>query len=127
MSEITIFGRAPCLLNLYTQEDSLSYVFGLIIIFLGEYIVLREPQFFTTFYIIILTILVIRRFKVTKNYTTHNKVFLFRFFEYKSEKSLLFMLDLCYFVNISCIVQLIFFPNCLQWHLCNYALSLGKH
>jgi len=91
------------------KEDSISYVFGLIIIFLGEYLVLREPQLFTTFYIIILTILVIRRF-----------------FEYKSEKSLLFMLDLCYFVNISCLVQLIFFPNCQQWHLCNYALSLGS-
>jgi len=91
------------------KEDSISYLFGFFIILFGEYIVLRQPQFFTPFYIIILTILVVRRF-----------------FQYKSEKSLLYMLDLCYFVNISCIVQLVYFPDCLKWHLCNYALSLGS-
>ena len=48
-----------------------------------------------------------------------------RYFEYKADKSLLFMLDLCYYVNISTILQLLVDRDNVTWFLGNYALCLG--
>ena len=36
------------------------------------------------------------------------------------------MLDLCYFVNLSCLLQLHLAPHSLPWYQANYALALGS-
>ena len=43
--------------------DRLSFVFGLLVIILGEYLILREPHLFTYFYTILLTVLVAKRYQ----------------------------------------------------------------
>jgi len=91
------------------REDKISFVFGLFVIIFGEYLVLRLPHLFLYFYTIILTVLVIRRYV-----------------EYSSERCQLFMLDLCYFVNLSCLLQLHVASDSLAWYQANYALALGS-
>ena len=44
--------------------DRLSFVFGLLVIILGEYLILREPHLFTYFYTILLTVLVAKRYQI---------------------------------------------------------------
>ena len=43
--------------------DRLSFVFGLLVIILGEYLILREPHLFTYFYTFLLTVLVAKRYQ----------------------------------------------------------------
>ena len=43
------------------REDKASYAFGLLVIILGEYLVLRQPELFVYFYTVTITALVIRR------------------------------------------------------------------
>ena len=43
--------------------DRLSFVFGLLVIILGEYFILREPHLFTYFYTFLLTVLVAKRYQ----------------------------------------------------------------
>ena len=45
--------------------------------------------------------------------------------EYRAENYHLFMLDFCYFMNVSVLMQTILFPNCLVWFKANYALCMG--
>ena len=45
--------------------------------------------------------------------------------EYRAENYHLFMLDFCYFMNVSVLVQTILFPNCLVWFKANYVLCMG--
>ena len=49
--------------------DRLSFVFGLLVIILGEYLILREPQLFTYFYTVLLTVLVAKRYQNIKVYS----------------------------------------------------------
>jgi len=91
-----------------TYEDTISYGFGLFIIIFGEYLVLKQPHLFLYFYTSVFILLIVRRY-----------------FEYKADKSLLFMLDLCYYVNISTILQLLVARDNLIWFLGNYALCMG--
>ena len=44
-------------------EDRLSFLFGLLVIIVGEYIILREPHVFTYFYTLLLTVLVVKRYQ----------------------------------------------------------------
>ncbi len=44
---------------------------------------------------------------------------------YKQSNQHFFMLDFCYIVNLSCMVQTNFWPNHLAWHKTNFALSFG--
>ena len=48
-----------------------------------------------------------------------------RYMEYRAENYHLFMLDFCYFMNVSVLMQTILFPNCLVWFKANYVLCMG--
>ena len=48
-----------------------------------------------------------------------------RYFQYKSEKGRLYMLDFCYFTNISVSIQTNLFPDSLVWFKANYVISMG--
>lgn len=52
-------------------------------------------------------------------------LFLLRFFIYKQAKYHFFMLDFCYLVNLSCMLQAHFFKDNLLWFNANFALSMG--
>ncbi len=52
-------------------------------------------------------------------------LFVLRYFMYKASKFHLFMLDFCYVVNISCMLQALFFPNCVSWFSANFVLTMG--
>ncbi len=52
-------------------------------------------------------------------------LFVIRYVMYKKSKYHLFMLDFCYVVNISCMLQAYFQPNCLPWFKANFALCMG--
>ena len=43
------------------KEDSVSYIFGLFLIIFGEYLVLKQPEYFVLFFVSVISILVIRR------------------------------------------------------------------
>ena len=114
------------------REDKASFAFGLLVIILGEYLVLRQPDLFVYFYTVTITALVIRRLveiqissplNLLQVSQCHN---IPRYFEYTSEKCQLFMLDLCYFVNISSLLQLNLAPKNVVWFQANYALAMGS-
>ena len=51
--------------------------------------------------------------------------FSFRYYDYCLQKAELFMLDFCYFVNFSVVLQTAFFPDNLFWFKANYVLCMG--
>jgi len=88
--------------------DKFSFTLGVLTICLSEWLLLRIPQLFPTFYVLLMSMLLI-----------------WRFIDYKAIKSELYMLDFCYFVNMSVAVQVLFYPNNQTWFDANYVLSLG--
>ena len=54
---------------------------------------------------------------------------IFRFFTYRAEKAHFYMIDFCYFVNLSAILQTLFCgcegSFCGQWFQLNYILTQG--
>ena len=50
---------------------------------------------------------------------------IFRYYDYALQKAELFMLDFCYFVNLSVVLQTGFFPDNLLWFKANYVLCMG--
>ena len=90
---------------------ALSFIFntiGVLIICLSEWLLLRVPQLFPTFYVVLMSLLLV-----------------WRFFDYKAIKSELYLLDFCYFVNLSVAMQVLFYPSNQMWFDANYVLSLG--
>ena len=51
--------------------------------------------------------------------------FSFRYYDYSLQKAELFMMDFCYFVNFSVVLQTAFFPDNLLWFKANYVLCMG--
>jgi len=88
--------------------DKLSFTFGVFAIIITEFLALRFPQHFTKFYYFVMSGLVTNRY-----------------FQYKEEKSELFLLDFCYFMNLSVMMQTGLFPDCLPWYKANYVLCMG--
>merc|ERR1712241_493736 len=88
--------------------DKLSFTCGVTCIVLTEFLALRYPQYFTSFYLVLMTGLLTNRYM-----------------EYRAENYHLFMLDFCYFMNVSVLMQTILFPDCLVWFKANYALCMG--
>ncbi|XP_023337253.1 uncharacterized membrane protein C776.05 [Eurytemora carolleeae] len=78
--------------------DKLSFTFGVASMIIIEFLALRHPTYFTPFYYFLMSCLVGNRY-----------------FQYREENSEFFMLDFCYFMNLSVIVQTAFFPNSLMW------------
>jgi len=88
--------------------DKLSFMFGVMCIVLTEFLALREPQWFTMFHATIMAFLMAYRFQ-----------------DYYAQKYHLFMLDFCYFMNLSVIVQTSLYPDNLPWFKANYVLCMG--
>ena len=49
----------------------------------------------------------------------------YRYIDYSATKSQLYMMDYCYFVNLSVALQVLLYPNNLQWFQANYVMCLG--
>ncbi|XP_040580638.1 uncharacterized protein [Lepeophtheirus salmonis] len=88
--------------------DKFSFTLGVLIICLTQYIIHRVPWSFPYFFCGLLSFL-----------------FLARYISYKQEKYQYFLLDFCYFVNVSTMTQALFFPRNEIWFKLNYVLSLG--
>jgi len=88
--------------------DKISFTFGVTCIVLTEFLALRHPEYFTAYYFLLITGLLTNRY-----------------LEYSAENYHLFMLDFCYFMNVSVLVQTLLFPNCLMWFKANYVMSMG--
>jgi len=88
--------------------DKLSFTFGVLCICGSEWLALRHADWFPLYYYAIMTMLLV-----------------WRFIAYSKDKYQLFMLDFCYFVNISVILQTAFFPTNINWFKANYILCMG--
>ena len=84
------------------------YFLGVIVICLSEWLILRQPNLFPYFYYAIMAVLMA-----------------YRYYDYASQKAELFMLDFCYFINLSVICQTAFYPDNLMWFKANYVLCMG--
>jgi len=88
--------------------DKLSFTFGVLCICGSEWLALRHADWFPLYYYGIMTMLLV-----------------WRFIAYSKDKYQLFMLDFCYFVNLSVILQTAFFPSNINWFKANYILCMG--
>jgi len=88
--------------------DKLSFTFGVICIVVTEFLALRHPTYFLQFYYLLMALLLTNRY-----------------IEYSALKEQLFMLDFCYFVNFSVVLQTSSFPDNLLWYKANYVLCMG--
>jgi len=88
--------------------DKISFTFGVLCICGTEWLALRHPEFFPVYYYVLMLALLINRF-----------------ITYAQENWHLFMLDFCYFVNLSVALQTAFFPDHLLWYKANYMLAMG--
>jgi len=89
-------------------KDKFSFTLGVMTICLSQWLILRYPDYFPLFWMVFTSLLWIHRF-----------------IDYSSQKFELFMLDYCYFVNMSVAIQITFYPDNLGWFQANYALTLG--
>jgi len=90
------------------MKDKFSFTLGVLAISLSQWLILRYPDYFPHFWMVFTSLLWIHRF-----------------IDYSAHKFELFMLDYCYFVNMSVATQITFYPNHLQWFQANYVLTLG--
>lgn len=88
--------------------DKLSFTLGVITIVGSEWLALRHPNLFPVYYYAIMTLLLV-----------------WRWITYSRDKYQFFMLDICYFVNLSVILQTNLFPENLAWYKANYVLCMG--
>lgn len=90
------------------MTDKISFTMGVITIVGSEWLALRHPEMFPLYYYFIMTMLLI-----------------WRWITYSRDKYQFFMLDICYFVNLSVIIQTNLFPENLVWYKANYVLCMG--
>jgi len=92
--------------------DTASFTLGVFMAMWAEYLMLASPAAFPWFYLVTLTLLMLLR------YTT-----------YRAINNHFFMLDFCYFMQISVITQTLLFPPTsafgAAWFKANFALSHG--
>jgi len=88
--------------------DKFSFTLGVLAIVFSEWLLLRKPNIFPSFYFGLMTLLLI-----------------WRYFDYKKAKYELFMLDFCYFVNASVMLQSLVFPDNREWFDINYVMCTG--
>ena len=89
-------------------KDKLSFTLGVMTITMSQWLILRFPDYFPYFWIALTAALWIHRY-----------------IDYSAQKFELFMLDYCYFVNMSVATQIMLYPNHLGWFQANYVLTLG--
>jgi len=94
------------------QVDSLSFTIGVTVTYLVQWIVLMRPAMLKHFYYASMLILLPHRF-----------------FTYRAEKAHFYMIDFCYLVNLSVILQTLFCgcegEFCGSWFQTNYILTQG--
>ena len=78
--------------------DKLSFTFGVLCICGSEWLALRHADWFPLYYTAIMAVLL-----------------LWRLITYTKDKFQLFMLDFCYFVNLSVVLQTFFFMSNIDW------------
>jgi len=88
--------------------DKLSFTFGVTCIAVTEFLALRHPTYFVQFYYLLMAILLANRY-----------------IEYSASKDVLFMIDFCYFVNLSVVLQTGLYPESLLWYKANYVMCMG--
>merc|ERR1719289_806744 len=88
--------------------DKISFTFGVLCICGSEWLALRHADWFPLYYYAIMTMLLV-----------------WRLITYSKDKYQLFMLDFCYFVNLSVVLQTAFFPTDINWFKANYILCMG--
>jgi len=88
--------------------DKFSFTFGVLCICGSEWLALRHADWFPMYYYFIMSVLL-----------------LWRLISYSKDKYQLFMLDFCYFVNLSVFLQTAFFPSNIDWFKANYILCMG--
>ncbi len=88
--------------------DKVSFTAGVGVITLTEFLILRHPEWYLPWFTWFMLLL-----------------FVLRYYMYKASNYHLFMLDFCYVVNISCMLQANFAPENLPWFKANFALCLG--
>jgi len=88
--------------------DKFSFTLGVMTIVGSEWLALRHPDLFPLYYYFIMTMLLV-----------------WRWITYSREKYQFFMLDICYFVNLSVIIQTNLYPENLTWYKANYVLCMG--
>ena len=89
-------------------KDKFSFTLGILTICMIQWLALRNPDYFVYLWVPLTIIL-----------------WIYRFVDYSSKKLELFMLDFCYFINVSVAIQVIFYPNHLEWFQTNYVLTTG--
>ena len=87
--------------------DKLSFTFGVLCICGSEWLALRHADWFPLYYTTIMTTLL-----------------LWRLITYTKDKFQLFMLDFCYFINLSVVLQTFFFMSNIDWFKVSLSLSL---
>lgn len=90
------------------MQDKFSFTLGVIVICLSEFLILRMPNLFQYFYFALMSVLIA-----------------WRYYDYSLIKSELFLMDFCYFVNLSVFLQTVFYPDDLAWFKANYVLTQG--
>merc|ERR1719347_1899666 len=88
--------------------DKLSFTFGVLCICGSEWLALRHAEWFPLYY-----------------FTIMSTLLLWRLITYTKDKFQLFMLDFCYFVNLSVVLQTFFFISDINWFKANYILCMG--
>ena len=88
--------------------DKFSFTLGVLTIVFSEWCLLRKPHLFPAFYAALMAFLMA-----------------WRYGDYKAQKYQLFMLDFCYFVNLSVVIQYFFFPDNREWFDVNYVMCSG--
>jgi len=88
--------------------DKLSFTLGVVVIVLSEWIALRVPSLFPPFYFLLMGVLLG-----------------WRYISYKMDKYQYFMLDFCYYVNMSVFLQYYLAPGNILWFKANYIFAMG--
>jgi hypothetical protein len=88
--------------------DKFSFVLGVFVLCMTEFVVLEYPQHYGQYYVILVTYLMA-----------------LRLYMYARNRWLYFLIDFCYFVNATCFISVLYLPdNASLWRL-NYAVSNG--
>ena len=88
--------------------DRISFFTGVMLLCLTEAILLVAPQYFWVHYSVVIPL-----------------ILSFRFYRYGNKKWGFFCIDFCYFVNFSCLLNVLWCPRSVTWLRVNFVLSNG--
>lgn len=88
--------------------DRIVFFVGVVTLLVTEAVLLIMPHYFSSWYLFTITPILLLRFQV-----------------YQKKKWGYFCIDFCYFVCVSCLMNIILAPNNITWIRLNYILSTG--